>query len=77
MTTEDDLFCGWTIYRHPLNFPQHYAVRMWTIEDEGVLMAPVVCLCDTLEEARECVPAGAILFPRETHDDPVIVESWI
>ena len=73
----EDLLCGWTIYRPP-EFPQHYAVQQWWATDQGeVLPRTIVVLCGSLDEAREQVPAGAICFPRESADDPVVVETWL
>ena len=79
MVEVDDIFCGWTIYANTTDYPHHYAVRMWmVVDDSGVVHhRPVAVLCDTLEEAREQVPAGAICVGREDADDPVIVESWL
>lgn len=67
---------GWTIYDHPKDYPHHWAVRRWMIDDGKVIAFPVACLCDSLEEAREQIPVGTICFPREPEDDLVIVESW-
>lgn len=76
---EDEVHvCGWTIYRHPSDYPRHYVVRQWWVTDEGgVLHHAIGVLCDTLEEAREHVPAGAICFPRDPEDDAVIYETWM
>ena len=77
LMTEEPLDRGWTIYRRPLDFPHHYAVRQWWVGDNGLEMHPFACLCDTLEEARECIPSGTLLFPRDDTDDPVICETWL
>ena len=68
---------GWTIYRHPIDFPQHIAVRQWWVSDLGLVHRPIVVLCDSVEEAREQIPAGAICFVREDEDDPSIYETWM
>lgn len=74
----EDVLCGWTIYFHPLDFPEHYAVRMWFVGDEQIIYwHPFAIVCNTLEEAREQVPAGAIKVPREPGDDVVILETWL
>ena len=73
---DEAVLCGWTIYNRPLDFPNHFAVRQWVVTDDGLLMHKFACVCDTLEEARECIPVGTLCFPREEDDDPVIVESW-
>ena len=76
---EDDPVAGWTIYHRPLDYPNHYAVRMWLIvDDSGVVHhQPVAGLYDTLAEARNDIPAGCICVGREEADDPVIVETWM
>lgn len=78
MNEDLDVLYGWTIYWHPSDFPQHFAVRMWWIPEAGVVtMHPTACLCLSLDEAREQVPAGAIRLAREEGDDPVIVETYL
>lgn len=75
--TEDNL-TGWTIYQHPEDYPKHYAVRQWWLTTQGNLVyRATAVLCETIEEAREQIPQGAILFPREDGDDPVIAETWM
>jgi len=70
--------CGWTIYRHPLDFPDHYVVRQWWVLEGGVLVAKLVgIVCHSLEEAREQIPPSAICIPREDADDAVIVETYL
>jgi len=75
----DEPFCGWTIYYRPLDFPHHYAVRMWRlVEDSAVPQHYLVAgLYDTLEEARMDIPVGTICVGREEADDPIIVETWL
>jgi len=75
---DEAVLCGWTIYHRPSDFPHHYAVRMWVVTDDGQpLMYGFAAICDTLEEAREQIPAGCYCVGREEGDDPVIVESWL
>lgn len=69
--------CGWTIYRPP-EYPKHWAVSQWWVLDDGVVAPePVAVLCDSLDDAREQIPSGAICVPREDDDDPMIVETWL
>lgn len=63
----------WTIYKHPLDHPDKYVVRGW-IDGTPDRTAHVA---DTLDEARDLVPAGLTRFPRNPEDDPVIVETWL
>lgn len=70
--------CGWTIYRSPPEYPHHYAVQMWWVEDDcAVATYAFAALCATLEEAREQIPAGAICFPRDPEDAAIVVETWL
>lgn len=74
----DEYLVGWTIYRHPLDFPDHFVVRMWYVPEPGrVALYLFSCLCDSLDEARDQIPVGALCFPREIGDDIVIVETWM
>lgn len=80
MIAEQDVTaaCGWTIYHAPPEYPHHYAVQMWWVDEAGIVMPQAVAaLCDTLEEAREQIPAGAICFVREPEDPALIVETWM
>lgn len=76
-TDPGEPLCGWTIYRHPTDYPQHYAVRQWWVSDGNVHHRDVAVLCDTLDEAREHVPSGACCVGRDPDDDPVIYETWL
>ena len=74
----DEYLVGWTIYRHPSDFPHHFVVRMWFVPEPGVVALQLFsCLCDSLDEAREQIPSGTMRFPREVGDDIVIVETYI
>jgi hypothetical protein len=78
MIYEGEAMVGWTIYYRPLDFPDHYAVRMWMVgEGSELIWRNIACVCSTLDEAREQIPAGTVCFPREPEDDTVIIESWI
>jgi len=77
MDEGDEVLVGWTIYSHPADFPRHIAVRQWWVSDMGLVHRPIVTLCETLDEAREQIPAGAICFPRDPDDDPVVTETWM
>lgn len=65
----------WTIYDHPLDYPEHYIVRIWF----GECPHPTAARCDTLDLARELVQTagGVVCLGRLPDDDPKVVESWI
>lgn len=70
----------WTIYDRPKDYPDKFVVRAWTVYDGNPVPVPgaKVYTADTLEEARKFVPAGLVRFAKHpTHDDPVIVETWL
>lgn len=44
----------------------------------GIVYVETRCsLFDSLDAARNSLPGGLHLIPREDHDDPVIVETWL
>jgi hypothetical protein len=63
----------WVIYESPLDAPGKFVVRRHTLDgptDEAYEV-------DSLEFARALIPAGLLCMPRESWDEPQIVESWI
>lgn len=69
----------WTIYDHPLDYPDFWVVRRsFGVPDEhGEPIFDVVPrLASSLAEARSFVPWGRYRQPREEADDPFIVEVW-
>lgn len=66
------IFC-WVIYRHPSDFPDHWVTRIWRDGRPDKIAA----LCDSLDEARRCVPPWSIKIERAECDDPVIYEMWL
>ena len=70
-------FSVFTIYEHPLDFPQHYVVRE-TVALEGVVYFHLTQqLADTLEDARKLIPAGRICLSEPNTPELPAVESWI
>lgn len=74
---DDGEFIVYVIYDHPTDFPEHFVVRRWVIDDSGHRPMEIASLCDSITEARDEIPAGLIRFPREPQEHPSIVESWI
>ena len=71
---ELDMF---SIYDHPLDYPDKWAVRRWIISTKGGEKSAELGLADSLEEARSLVPQGKVRVPRFAEDDPKIVEVWL
>lgn len=66
------------IYDHPIDFPEHFVVRVWVIPPLGGEMpSRGYVLASTIEEARAAIPAGLFCMPRLPDDDPAIVEVWL
>lgn len=71
----------WTVYDHPLDFPDGYAARLFLVgggEPEPVATDSVIMAPD-LERLREVMimDLGLTSIPRSEHDDPCIVECWL
>lgn len=63
----------WTVYKHPSDYPGLFVARKWLdmLPTQEVLFAP------TLNALYAQIPPGLWRFPRDTRDDPVIVEVWL
>jgi hypothetical protein len=66
-----------TIYDHPADYPNHFAVKRWTIAEGTPRPDDSITLTATLEEARATIKPGLYCIHRELLDDPKIVETWI
>lgn len=74
-----DVLEMWTIYDHPLDNPDLYVARAWTVGPGGVLFAgrEHIGLAD-LEQLRQAMRRkGLVQMARADDDDPVIVEVWL
>jgi hypothetical protein len=67
----------WTIYEHPLDYPHHFLVRLFEVNEGGIVQAVVGTLVNSLEEARAEMPWGLACLHRQEGDDPSIVETWL
>lgn len=61
------------VYSHPSDYPDNFVARLWDANKPTRLVA----LADTLEEIREKIPPNMTRLPRQSNDDPCIVEVWI
>lgn len=71
-----DRMSVWAIYDNPLDHPERFVVREWSVEGSVVTPSNEVSLFDTLEDARASLPAGLALSP-VPEPDPAIVEVWL
>jgi hypothetical protein len=67
----------WSVYDHPADHPDGYAVRKILVEADGLLPAEWQ-LFRSLQEARAALARrGLIRVPRAEEDDPALVETWL
>src|SRR5258708_31588843 len=76
-TFVDQQLSMYTIYDHPLDYPDHFVVRRWEIGASTTTPTDDVQLARTLEGARQLVPVGCAPLPRHEADDATIVETWV
>lgn len=70
----------YTIYDHPIDFPDHFVVRAYFIYSGNTEPVPdrFVKLYKDLESARERLrQMGLYRIPRDPSDKQAIVETWI
>jgi hypothetical protein len=67
----------YAIYDHPADHRDGFVVREWLIDTQGAVRAGQAWTAPTLEHARELIPAGATLLPRDATDDATIAEVWM
>lgn len=65
------------ICKRPSDFPQFFTVRPHYWVGGVDIPSPYACLCESLDEARGCVPEGMESIPLSPNDDPVIVEWYL
>lgn len=68
----------WTVYDHPLDYPDHYVVRPFMVVDGTVTPGDSSYLYRDLDLAREWLHRmGLFRLERSPEDDPTIVETWV
>lgn len=75
-----DQLCMYTVYDHPLDYPNDYVVRKCTlIEGEIVHDLKVLIVSKDLKIITEMLVGemGLISLGRQPDDDPKILESYI
>lgn len=64
------------IYNSPSDYPGKWVVRRWNCLPVPTPTEEAIA-CESLDEARQTIPQGALLLARHPDDDPVIHETWI
>jgi hypothetical protein len=68
----------WTIYQSPKDYPGKFVCRLWRVTRDGEGPTDIGFVEDTLDAVRaRLMGKGLCRIPRESADDPVIVESWL
>lgn len=68
----------WTLYDHPLDYPDSCVAREWAIERGGARPTGLVLKADTLTPLRaEMDKRGLVCLGKDPNDDIAIVESWV
>lgn len=66
------------IYKHPLDFPNDFVVRLWDCgRGPCPIATPFALTAPTLEEARAAIPRHWTRIARSEGDDRCIVESYL
>lgn len=81
MGGDERVMSAWVVYEKPSDYPDLFVARRRVITSFGEDL-PTEDLLEavTLETIREKVfdkMPSAIRIPRDTKDDPVIVETWL
>lgn len=63
-------FC---VYDKPMDFPDKVVVRLF----DGKTPTRLLCVKETLEEARKAIPPNFLQMPRSETDAGSIVETWL
>lgn len=69
----------WTIYDHPLDYPDHYVARKWLIGrkyDEPEATDEILLDTD-LEALRKKLPPWLYCMPKQEGDDSIVIECWL
>lgn len=71
-------FYAYVIYQNPADYPYKVVIRKFRCEEGNAYPIEVYALCDTLSQARKCLPKFlAHQIPREPKDVPSLIETWI
>lgn len=74
---DDDGLAMWTVYDHPIDYPDLFVARRFRIvAGLDPIAEPGVIMGATLDEVRALLPQGLICLGRAPGDDPAIVETW-
>ncbi len=69
----------WTIYDHPIDYPEHFVARQFLVTGDGTVLTDSVITSSQLQTLRDTFEwdMGLACLPRNPEDDPKIVEVWL
>lgn len=67
----------YVLYKKPLDYPQGYVLRRWTITEGKSVPHEGGWRGYTKEDLEELVPNDMVWTPRHVTDDPCIEGVWI
>jgi hypothetical protein len=77
--SEPAVLSTWTIFAGTADYPGRFVVRRFDItQGQGAVPTDELTVHFTIQSARNAIPDHAgVCFPRDAHDDPTIVETWM
>lgn len=67
----------WTVYDHPLDFPDWFVARPHIIRPKTSGPLPMHLMARDLNVLRAMLPDGLTRLKRDPNDDPFILEVWV
>jgi hypothetical protein len=67
----------WTIYDHPLDFPEWFVARPHIIRPKTAAPLQLHLMAKDLNLLRAMLPDGLTRLGRQPNDDPAILEVWV
>ncbi|MBQ9698263.1 MAG: hypothetical protein IJV46_06970 [Acidaminococcaceae bacterium] len=61
------------IFMDPIDYPGKFAARVFNLNKP----TPYCAIRNSYKELIGTIPDGMIRIPRDPHDDPKIIETWV
>jgi hypothetical protein len=74
----DDGLSMWVVYAHPLDYPDSFVARRWTVGRGAGAPTDEVIVAETLPKIRlALMRRGLTPIARNAEDERQIVETWL
>jgi len=79
MSDENRILRIWTVYDHPLDYPDKYVARLFETDANGSRPTESIIIADDLDMLRNtlCFEMHLTCLTRNPEDDAKIVEVWL